>query len=95
VTTQDSYINFVYRIPGVKQERLLYDKPVIAFMHDVYQSADDIIATDKFNGTPLALQAANMGYDVWFLNSRGNQYSTHRTLNKVNDEAKFYNYTWQ
>ena len=36
-----------------------------------------------------------MGYDVWLLNTRGNQYSTHKTLNKVNDESQFYNYTWQ
>jgi hypothetical protein len=37
----------------------------------------------------------NMGYDVWCLNARGNKYSTHKNLNKVNDAKKFYNFTWQ
>ena len=36
-----------------------------------------------------------MGYDVWCLNARGNKYSTHKTLNKVNNAADFYNFTWQ
>lgn len=66
----------------------------MAFMHGTWQSADDLIKTSNFTGDPLALIAVNLGYDVWCLNARGNKYSTHKTLNKVNDAADFYNFTW-
>lgn len=95
VNTSDGYIQLIYRIPATTEEIVTSGKPVIAFMHGTWQSADELINQNNFRGTPLSLIAVNMGYDVWCLNARGNKYSTHKTLNKASDAKSFYDFTWQ
>ena len=95
ITTEDNYIMLIYRIPSTTKEIIAKNKPAMAFMHGTWQSADSMISLSNYIGRPLALEAVDMGFDVWFLNSRGTKYSTHKTLNKVNNPKQFYDYTWQ
>jgi hypothetical protein len=50
VNTSDGYIQLIYRIPATTEEIITTGKPVIAFMHGTWQSADDLINSNNFNG---------------------------------------------
>ena len=96
VQTTDGYKLQIFRIPSIKGETQLSSKvikPAIAFVHDAFESADDLINPLNFNGDPLALIAVQMGFDVWCLNTRGNKYSSHITLS--NKSKEFFSYSWQ
>ena len=45
-------------------------------------------------GIPMAMQLADMGYDIWLGNNRGTEYSQqHKTLSAV-DDPEFWSWSW-
>ncbi|CAG5038335.1 unnamed protein product [Parnassius apollo] len=77
VVTQDGYILKLFHIPGKRGLPIL-------LMHGILDSSDTWIITGKKS---LAVALANTGHDIWFGNSRGNQYSRrHVSLNPDLDD---------
>ncbi|XP_053614874.1 lipase 3-like [Plodia interpunctella] len=83
VKTSDGYLLNIYHIPG--------KGPVVLVMHGILCSSDVFVCTGPDVG--LAYLLADLGYDVWLGNVRGNPYGRkHITLSP--DCAEFWQFTW-
>lgn len=95
-TTKDGYILKLYRIPGAKNEKKKAEKkeilkqPVL-FVHGVLDSSDGFISNDEDKCLPYIL--ANLGYDVWLGNSRGNKHSRNH-INLKPEDKEFWNFSF-
>lgn len=96
MTTDDGYILKLYRIPGPKHSKVeeINKDPkrrVVLLQHGLLDSSDSW--TVHYEEKALAFILANLGYDVWIGNNRGNKYSrSHLTLNP-NKDKKFWNFS--
>lgn len=83
----------MYRIPDSPNLRdtNITTKPVVFLQHGILCASDDWI----INGpeTSLAYMFADMGYDVWLGNARGNTYSRQHK-HKRPDSSDFWNFSW-
>ncbi|XP_055716027.1 lipase 3-like [Phlebotomus papatasi] len=97
VQTEDGYLLTIHRIPcgrsgwtsclaqGRGRVRAVF------VQHGLLGSSADWVLSGPENG--LAFLLADVGYDVWIGNARGNTYSNrHSTLRK--DDSKFWNFSW-
>ncbi|XP_013194284.1 lipase 3-like [Amyelois transitella] len=77
------YLLDIFRIPG--------NGSVVLLNHGLFSSSDDLISTGPDLGLPYLL--ADLGYDVWLGNSRGNLHGRkHESLSP--DCAEFWQFTW-
>lgn len=85
--TKDGYILKVFRVRAFK-ERL--GKPII-LMHGIIDCSDSWVLNK--NGS-IGKTLLDQGYDLWFVNSRGNKYScNHKTLDNFSKE--FWDFSFQ
>ncbi|XP_047505398.1 lipase 3-like [Pieris napi] len=84
VTTDDGYVLTVFRIPGTRGPILL--------MHGILDTSDTWVLRGN---NSLAMTLANLGYDVWLGNCRGNYYSKdHVKLNATSDAEVYWNFSF-
>ncbi|XP_045485220.1 lipase 3-like [Pieris rapae] len=84
VTTDDGYVLTVFRIPGSRGPILL--------MHGILDTSDTWVLRGN---NSLAITLANLGYDVWLGNCRGNFYSKdHVKLNATADAKAYWNFSF-
>jgi len=93
VSTSDGYILTMFRIPhgrssnGTDAE----NKPVVLLQHALLDSSFGWVVNLPHES--LAYILADLGYDVWLGNNRGNRYSTaHETYNI--DSKEFWDFSW-
>lgn len=84
VTTEDCYINQLYRIPG--------DGKVVFLQHGLLDSSDAWLIAGPDHGA-LAFRLADLGYDVWLGNFRGNHYSR-KHCNIDPNTNEYWQFTW-
>ncbi|XP_057375196.1 lipase 3-like [Daphnia carinata] len=93
VVTEDGYILELHRIPHGKNsaaDSRPRGKPIL-FQHGFLgSSADWLISPTDRN---LAFQLADLGYDIWISNARGNTYSRKHERFDPSQEA-FWNFSW-
>jgi len=89
IITEDGYILTNFRIPGRKGEKVAKGSPIL-IGHGVLGSSDNTLDNGD---AAITYQLADLGYDVWLLNNRGNRYSRkHLQLNPDKD-SKFWQYS--
>ncbi|KZS15481.1 Lipase [Daphnia magna] len=85
VTTEDGYILELHRIPSRTPRKVVF------LQHGVLQSSGTWLVNPSSRS--LAFLLAELSYDVWLGNFRGNRYSRkHTTLTP--DEAEFWKFSW-
>ena len=92
-TTEDGFILKVFRIPGGKGEKShkLKQKQSVLIMHGIYDSSDCWVCNSEDKCIPFIL--ANLGYDVWLGNSRGNKHSRYHKIYHP-DAPEFWDYSF-
>jgi pimeloyl-ACP methyl ester carboxylesterase len=93
VETEDGYILKLYRIPAGKGEGNYRkkQKQSVFLMHGIFDSSDGWVCNSEEKCLPFIL--ANLGYDIWLGNSRGNKHSRHHK--KFNPEShEFWNFSF-
>lgn len=81
----------LHRIPGSPQSPPAPGKPVAFLMHGMLSSSADFILMGV--ETSLVYMLADMGYDVWLGNARGNRYSR-RHISISPESSQFWQFSW-
>ncbi|XP_043268023.1 lipase 3-like isoform X2 [Venturia canescens] len=91
VTTEDGYNIKFFRIPGSPKSMVKRGKPVVFMQHGMFASSDSWVLLGP--NRDLAFLLADIGYDVWLGNVRGNSYG--RSHVEVSpEEPEFWNFSF-
>ncbi|XP_035456038.1 lipase 3-like [Spodoptera frugiperda] len=83
VVTEDEYVLTIHRIPS--------ERAPVFLMHGLLGSSDDFILAGVESA--LAYKLADLGYDVWMGNARGNKHSRKHAAYDPTDE-RFWDFSW-
>ncbi|XP_044254103.1 lipase 1-like [Tribolium madens] len=93
ITTEDGYILTFQRIPHGKNNDNSTKRPAVLLMHGLISSSADYVNMGP--NISLGYILADIGYDVWLGNARGNAWSrNHTTLDIETDAEKFFDFSW-
>ncbi|KAJ3639987.1 hypothetical protein Zmor_003313 [Zophobas morio] len=93
ITTEDGYILVYHRILHGKNDDGSVQKPPVLLMHGTFSSSADYVSMGPDRS--LAYLLADIGYDVWIGNARGNEWSrNHTTLDVVKDAEEYFDFSW-
>ncbi len=97
MTTDDGYILKLFRIPGPKNKSLLDftrdpSRKVVLIQHGLFDSSDSWISNHESKAIPFIL--ANLGWDVWLGNNRGNKYSRNHSRLDPDKSTEFWKYSF-
>jgi pimeloyl-ACP methyl ester carboxylesterase len=88
VKTEDGYILTLHRMYRKNSMKI---KPPVFLQHGLFATSGDFIVTGRKKA--LAFLLADMDYDVWLGNIRGNKFSTkHKRL--LTDSGKYWNFSF-
>jgi lysosomal acid lipase/cholesteryl ester hydrolase len=96
VLTKDGYLLGIHRIPGPKCEPRpapgsSTGKPVVYLHHGLLMNSEIwVCLTNPERSVPFVL--AELGYDVWLGNNRGNKYSK-KSIHHDPNSSKFWNFS--
>lgn len=100
-TTEDGYLNTVYRIPGMRGTNPSIanknpGRPVVIYQHGLMDCAVSLIVAEEAS---LGIRLVNAGFDLWLNNTRGNRYSRDHQkidLDKCTQEEldKYYSFSF-
>lgn len=82
VITEDGYLVNLFRIPRTG--------PAVLMVHGIGDSSDSWLVTSP--SSSLAYQLADLGYDIWLYNARGNKYSKGHIKNLPNKQYWDFSY---
>lgn len=92
-TTEDDYILCAFRINGPKHtkawENQNTQKPVVVYQHGLLDSGVGFVCDGPKS---IAFYLADLGFDVWLNNSRGNRYSRQHTYLDPDTDKQFWDY---
>ncbi|XP_037866672.1 lipase 3 isoform X1 [Bombyx mori] len=91
VYTEDGYILEMHRVPNGKYNAKKGPKPVVLLQHGLLSSSAEWVLMTPGKG--LAYILAEIGYDVWMGNARGNTYSRHHK-SLVATSSEFWKFSW-
>ncbi|XP_037042421.1 lipase 3-like [Bradysia coprophila] len=96
VRTSDGYLLEMHRIPFSPHNTTAEGRQPVFLMHGLLDSSSTWVIMRPGNG--LAYLLADMGYDVWMGNARGNRYSrNHVTFDpdgRRSDRRRFWEFSW-
>ncbi|KAH9177784.1 triacylglycerol lipase [Lactarius sanguifluus] len=96
VLTKDGYLLGIFRIPGPRNEPppvpgISTGKPVVYLHHGLLMNSEVwVCVTEPERSVPFVL--AELGYDVWLGNNRGNKYSK-KSIHHDPNSSKFWNFS--
>lgn len=90
--TEDGYELTVFRIQE-KNLNLQPGKPVVLMMHGFLDCSDTFIVNDE--SLSPAFYFANLGYDVWLGNNRGNTYARSHKVYDPDQDKEFWDFSFQ
>ena len=87
VITEDGYILKVFRLQKKGSQLKSGLKPIL-LQHGLLDSSDTWLINDEDNAPAFIF--ANLGYDIWLGNSRGNKHSRRHTTLNPDKNASFW-----
>lgn len=93
VETPDNFVLALHRIPHGRNGPSTsgISRGTIVMQHGLLADSSDWVLNEAFNS--YGFVAADLNYDVWLLNSRGNRYSTNNTVLKPS-QKEFWDWSW-
>ncbi|XP_037024933.1 lipase 3-like [Bradysia coprophila] len=92
---KDGYIIEMHRIPGSSSSPAKFGKTVAYLQHGLLDSSATWVMMGK---NSLGYVLADLGYDVWLGNKRGNRYSREHIRDdpdgRRGDRRRFWNFSW-
>ncbi|KAG6802763.1 lipase 3 [Apis mellifera caucasica] len=91
IVTEDRYILDVHRISESPKNLLIKKKPPVLLVHGVFDCSATWLIPGSGKG--LGFLLADLGYDVWMMNARGNRYARKHLDMNVSDK-NYWNFSW-
>ena len=92
VITRDGYILGVFRIPHGRNSSTMKPGRPVLLQHGLLDSATTWVV--NFPNQSLGFILADLGYDVWLGNMRGNYFSRAHTKYNPDHDEQFWDFSW-
>lgn len=90
ITTEDGYKLTLHRISHGRYDNGSKQRPAVLLMNGILFSSAELLTLGPERS--LAMQLADLEYDVWLGNNRGNTYSRNHNKIDPDDGEQFWNF---